>query len=86
MSPVLTLLVAGSIQLAAETPRTDFACLAFELTRAVEVLPGAADPAEPPLGVCDIPFYYSDFSPVRARETPILVTYDWRTPVIFDLP
>jgi hypothetical protein len=87
LHPVLTLLVASSIQLASESPlKTDLAQIAFELTQAVEA-PGHLVPqADPAWSVCDIPFYFDDFRPVAAPATPILVTYDWRSPVIFDLP
>ena len=36
--------------------------------------------------VADVPFYYSDFTPLAAPEVAPIITYDWRSPVIFDLP
>ncbi len=85
--PVLTLLVASSIQLAAEPSRqADLARLVVEIGQAVQAaLPDAAAVAEP-LTVLDVPFYYDDLAPLPAPAAPILVTYDWRSPVVFDLP
>jgi len=87
LHPVLTLLVASSIQLASESPlKADLAQIAFELIQAAE-LPGDPVPeAEASWSVCDIPYYFDDLRPLAAPATPTLVTYDWRSPVIFDLP
>lgn len=87
LHPVLTLLVASSIQLVSDTPvRTDLVQIALEITQAVEV-PGRLVPAaEQVPSVCDIPYYYDDLRPLAAPESPVLITYDWRSPVIFDLP
>jgi hypothetical protein len=85
--PVLTLLVAGTIHVGADLKApADLAQIVLEIT---EALPGAATPllqteAEPT--VIDVPYYYSDFTPIAAPAVEPIVTYDWRSPVIFDLP
>jgi hypothetical protein len=87
LHPVLTLLVASSVHMAAESPRqADFAQIVFEITLTVEQTRPEIPLGEPEPTVCDIPFYYSDFTPVAAPQVAPLVTYDWRSPVIFDLP
>ena len=86
--PVLTLLVAGSIHAGADfSVPTDLAQIVLEIT---EALPGSASStilereAEP--SVIDVPYYYSDFTPIAAPAVAQIVTYDWRSPIIFDLP
>lgn len=85
--PVLTLLVAGSIHGGADFGApADLAQIVLEIT---EALPGRVQAlldtqAEPT--VADLPYYYSDFTPLAAPEAPAIITYDWRSPVIFDLP
>jgi hypothetical protein len=87
LQPVLTILVASSIHFAAESPRqADLAQIVYEITQAVESVRPVVDEGEAEPTVCDIPFYYSDFTPLAAPEVAPLVTYDWRSPVIFDLP
>jgi len=85
--PVLTLLVAGSIHMGADLKApTDIAQIVLELT---EALPGSTTPlltAEVSPSVADVPYYYSDFRPVAVRETAPIITYDWRSPVFFDVP
>jgi len=85
--PVLTLLVAGSIHAGADFKAPeDFAQIVFEIT---EALPGSGAPilvVEAEDTVTDVPYYYSDFTPVAVRETAPLITYDWRSPVFFDVP
>ena len=36
--------------------------------------------------VVDVPYYYSDFTPIAAPAVEPIVTYDWRSPVFFDVP
>jgi len=73
--PVLTLLVAGSIHAGADfRAPVDLAQIVLEIT---EALPGSPS---------TIPYYYSDFTPIAAPAVEPIVTYDWRSPVIFDLP
>jgi len=85
--PVLTLLVAGSIHVGTELKvPSDLAQIVLEIT---EALPNAAVPlldrqAAPT--VVDVPYYYSDLTPIAAPEVATIITYDWRSPVIFDLP
>ena len=86
-APVLTLLMAGSIQMACETPRqADLARIVFEITQALPVLAPDAPVAESEVTVRDVAYYYDDFVPQAAPSVPLLVTYDWRSPVVFDLP
>lgn len=87
LHPVLTLLVASSIHFAAESPRpADFAQIVLEITQSVEAACPESLAGRPEPTVCDIPFYYSDFIPLAAPESALIVTYDWRSPVVFDLP
>ena len=87
LTPVITLILAGSIQCGVEAGRPiDLAQIVLEITEAIlpagpQVLPAGAGPT-----VRDVPYYYSDFTPLAAPATEPLVTYDWRSPVIFDLP
>jgi hypothetical protein len=85
--PVLSLLVAGTIHVGADLRApADLAQIVLEITAA---LPGAATPllqAEAEPTVIDVPYYYSDFMPIAAPAVEPIVTYDWRSPVIFDLP
>lgn len=85
--PVLTLLVAGSIHAGADFKApTDVAQIVLELT---ESLPGSVTPllvAEGKPTVVDVPYYYSDFTPVAVRESAPIITYDWRSPVFRDVP
>ncbi len=84
---LLTLLAAGSFQLACESPRrADLARLVLEITQAVEVLPSRPAAPDPAPTVRDIPFYFDDLAPRAAPAAPLIVTYDWRSPVVFDLP
>jgi hypothetical protein len=87
VNPVLTLLVAGSVQLWAETPRqAELARIVVEITQAVELPRVPAPLAERELTVCDVPYYYDAFLPAAAPEAAPLITYDWRSPVFFDVP
>ena len=85
--PVLTLLVAGSIHVGADLKApADLAQIVLEIT---EALPGGTAPlieTEAEVTVVDVPYYYSDFTPIAAPAVATIVTYDWRSPVIFDLP
>jgi hypothetical protein len=84
-APLLTLLVAGSLQWAPET-RADFERVAIEIAQAVEI--GVASPMELdlPATVADVPFYYDRLMAAAEPAAPLIVTYDWRSPVVFDLP
>lgn len=87
MNPVLTLLVASSIQMASERPQAaDLAALVYEITQAVAPGPGRAPEAAAPTTVCQVPHYYDLFLPLSAPASDPIVTYDWRSPVILDLP
>ena len=85
--PVLTLLVAGSIHAGADfNAPADVAQIVLDIT---EALPGSVTPlliGEAGPTVADVPYYYSDFTPTPVRNTPPLITYDWRSPVFFDVP
>jgi len=85
--PVLTLLVAGTIQAGADfRAPADVAQIVLEIT---EALPGSVTTlliAEAEPTVADLPYYYSDFTPRPVRETAPIITYDWRSPVFFDVP
>lgn len=86
-TPMLTLLMAGSIQVACDSPlQADLARIVFEITQAIEVRSPLRLIAEPGPTVRDIPYYFDDLAPIAAPAVPLLVTYDWRSPVIFDLP
>lgn len=85
--PVLTLLVAGSIHVGADLKApSDIAQIVLDLT---EALPGSTTPlltSEASPTVIDVPYYFSDFTPVYIPQTAPLITYDWRSPVFFDVP
>jgi hypothetical protein len=85
--PVLTLLVAGSIHAGAEFKASaDVAQIVLEFT---EALPGSVTPlliAGRGPTVVDVPYYYSDFTPVTVPQTAPIISYDWRSPVFFDVP
>ncbi len=85
--PVLTLLVAGSIHAGADLKvPADIAQIVLEIT---EALPGGGAPvvvAEAGPTVVDVPYYYSDYTPLAVREAAPIIIYDWRSPVFFDVP
>ena len=86
-APFLTLLVAGSLQWAPECPaRADFERVAIEIAQAVEIGFAASFELDVPRTVADVPFYYDRLMPAAEPASPLLVTYDWRSPVVFDLP
>lgn len=86
-APFLTLLVAGSLQWAPETPaRADFERVAFEIAQAVEFGLSSAVEIELPATVVDVRYYYDRLMAASEPAAPLLVTYDWRSPVVFDLP
>lgn len=86
-SPILTLVMAGSLQWASEPTRvSDLTQLAIEITGAVPAAGVEAPAAAPELTVCDLEYYLDGRAPAAAPRVPLLVTYDWRTPVVFDLP
>ena len=85
--PVLTLLVAGSIHAGADfSVPTDLAQIVLEITEALPGAPTTVLETDAVPTIVDIPYYYSDFTPVAAPVVATIVTYDWRSPVIFDLP
>lgn len=86
--PLLSILVAASVQCPADAPRhQDLDQIIQAITQAAEVLvPDSTSPGDAELTVRDIPYYYCDYTPLAVPETAPIVTYDWRSPVIFDLP
>ena len=87
LQPVLAILVEGSFPLAADSPRAaEFSQIVHEITLAVNPPQAPSIEGVPEPTVCDVPFYYSDFTPIAAPEVAPIVTYDWRSPVVFDLP
>ena len=85
--PVLTLLVAGSIHAGADfSVPSDFAQIVLEITEALPGAPSTVLETDAVPTIVDVPYYYSDFTPVAAPVVATIVTYDWRSPVIFDLP
>jgi len=87
VQPVLTLLIASSIQLTAEAPcAPDLGQIVLSIAEVIEAAPAPfVPPAEEPT-VRDVPFYYDRLAPVPVPAVVPPVTYDWRSPVIFDLP
>jgi hypothetical protein len=86
-APLLSLLVAGSLQWAPPTAaRADFERMAIEIAQAVEIRLSAPFELDLPATVADVPFYYDRLMPAAEPAAPLLVTYDWRSPVVFDLP
>jgi hypothetical protein len=85
--PVLTLLVAGSIHAGADfRAPVDLAQIVLEITEALPGSPSTILELEASPTIVDVPYYYSDFTPIAAPAVEPIVTYDWRSPVIFDLP
>jgi hypothetical protein len=86
-APLLSLLVAGSLQWAPPSAaRADFERMAIEIAQAVEINLPAPFELHVPATVADVPFYYDRLMPAAEPAAPLLVTYDWRSPVVFDLP
>jgi hypothetical protein len=85
--PVLTLLVAGSMHAGADfrAPQ-DLAQIVLEITEALPGSPSTILVREATPTVVDVPYYYSDFTPIAAPAVEPIVTYDWRSPVFFDVP
>lgn len=85
--PVLTLLVAGSIHVGTEIKApADLAQIVLEITEAMPDGTPTLIELEAAPTVVDVPYYYSDFTPLAAPVVATLVTYDWRSPVFFDVP
>jgi hypothetical protein len=85
--PVLTLLIAGSIHAGADLRApSDVAQIVLEITEALPVSVTPLLRGDPGPTVVDVPYYYCDFTPVTVRETAPVITYDWRSPVFFDVP
>ena len=86
--PLLSILVAASVHCPAEAPRQrDLVLIIDALVQGAEVMvPDAVPPGDPEPTVRDIPYYYCDYTPFAVPEAAPIVTYDWRSPVIFDLP
>ena len=86
-APLLSLLVAGSLQWTSPVPaRTEFEILAIEIAQVVDPgVPVLLD-LDVPAGPADVPYYYDRLMPAAEPAAPLLVTYDWRSPVVFDLP
>jgi hypothetical protein len=83
LHPVLTLLVASSFQAGADfSVPAEIAQIVVEITL---TMPATLEIGEV-LTIRDVPFYYDDFTPAAVPVVPLVVTYDWRSPVIFDLP
>jgi len=84
--PVFALLVAGSLQLAIEVPRpADVPRILAAAPRAIRaVRPGDGGAGAPT--VRDIPYYYDRLEAETLPAVPPRVTYDWRSPVVFDRP
>ena len=87
LHPVLTLLVAGSLQWQAEAPQpVDLAAIVVQIMQTAKLPAVPSQEAEAAPTVCDVRYYYDVLAPARVPAVPILVTYDWRSPIIFDLP
>jgi hypothetical protein len=86
-APMLTLLVAGSIQISCDSPRqADLARIVSGIARTVPVLPGERPDAEAAPTVRDVAYHLDLLAPVPVPAAPLQVTYDWRSPVVFDVP
>lgn len=87
MHPVLTLLVAGSLQIADDLPRPlEGLRISLPVTQTLGGGFSTAAPEEEALTVRDIPFYYRRVSIVAVPPVFPQVSYDWRSPVFFDVP
>ena len=86
LNPLLGLFLAAAAQAPGESP--DYArVVALEIVvqavQSADLAPVAVDDAPDVRHVC---FYFDDFRPAAAPAAPLIVTYDWRSPVVFDLP
>jgi hypothetical protein len=88
LPPMLGLLVAGTVHWTAEVRVQDGIALA-----AVEIFEGAAAALQPELEGLDaaperagIPESGAAAVPPGTPERRLRVTYDWRSPVVFDFP
>lgn len=85
MPPVISLLVAGSVQFATEVRAPED--LVLTVVEAVHAVRGgsfdaaAPAPEAPAAASRDLP----ESVPVPAARAP-RITYDWRSPVFFDVP
>lgn len=84
--PVLALLVAGSLHLAIEAPRpADVLRVLAAATEAMGDVYLFSAPEDEPT-VCDVPYYYDRLAPEPGPAVAPRVTYDWRSPIVFDRP
>lgn len=87
VTPLLTVLVAGSAPWAVDAPsRADLARIVVEISRTVDLPSPPSPEAEAPRAVDAQPPAAAPAPAVAAPAVPLLVTYDWRSPVVFDLP
>ena len=57
--------------------------IVVQAVQAADFAPVAVDDAPT---VRDVAFHFDLFRPAAAPFVPLIVTYDWRSPVVFDLP
>lgn len=87
MHPLLTLAALAAIQVRAEPVQAaDFVTIVADLAETSGIPVEEPLPADEELTVRDVRYYYDDFHPFRIPAAPVVVTYDWRSPVILDRP
>lgn len=87
VTPLLTVLVASSAPWAVDAPaRADLARIVLEITRTVDLPTPPSPEAEPPRASAAAAGADASAPAVAPPVVPLRVTYDWRSPVIFDLP
>ena len=87
MNPVFALFVVCSIQAESEAPRqADLSAMVVEFAAAFDFETVGIEVPEPAPTVCDVAYYYNDLAPLALPPSSVIITYDWRSPVVFDLP
>ena len=88
LNPFLTLIVAGAMHGPAEDAfrSADLSAIVIHLAETAQLAPEEFVVADETPTVRDVPYYYDDFSAYVLPEAPLIVTYDWRLPIFFDLP
>ena len=88
LNPILTLMIAGAFQATADDAfcPADLSAIAIQLSETIRLVPEEVDSVEEAPTVCDVRYYYDDFFRTAPPEAPLIVSYDWRSPIILDLP
>ena len=86
MTSLFAVFVACSIQMDSAELQADFPSMVVEIAASFELKTRRLPAAEAAPTVRDAAYYHDDFKPVTRPTAPLIITYDWRSPVFFDLP